>query len=70
MIRFEVKPHIGGRDAEMVEVWIGDQFVGALYPGDREDELKFISKHLMGGAIDDGYPATLHIVLNLGGPRQ
>ena len=54
----------------MVEVWIGGEFVGALYPGIRSDELRFVSKHLVSSSLDSAYPPALQILLSLGGTRQ
>lgn len=70
-MRFQIKPHGERSGVEMVEVWIGDQFVGALYPGDRDDEIRFVSKHLMTAVLfDNSFPPVVQIMLNLGGSRQ
>jgi len=70
MTRFKVYPHSERPGEEMVEVWVGDQFVGALYPGERSDELRFVSKHLVSATIDERAPPTVEIMLSLGGSRQ
>jgi hypothetical protein len=68
--RFVIKPHDIRSREQMVEVWIGGEFVGALYPGIRSDELRFVSKHLVSSSLDSAYPPALQILLSLGGTRQ
>jgi len=70
MTRFRIAPHGERPGEQMVEVWIGDQFVGALYPGDRDDEVKFVSKHLMSAVLDRAFPPAVLMMLNLQGSRQ
>ena len=70
MTRFVVKPHGTRPGEQMVEVWVGDQFVGGLYPGEREDEIKFVSKHLASAVLDEAFPPAVLVMLNLGGSRQ
>ena len=53
--RFKVCPHSERQGEEMAEVWVRNQFVGALYPGRRADELRFVSKHLV--SHERGVPA-------------
>jgi hypothetical protein len=68
--RFVIKPHSVREGTDMVEVFVGDQFVGALYAGERENELRFMSKHLVSIALDEAYPPAVDIFLSLEGSRQ
>jgi hypothetical protein len=68
--RFVVQSHDIRTGEQMVEVWVGGEFVGALYPGTRSDELRFVSKHLVSSNLDSAYPPALQILLSLGGTRQ
>ena len=63
---FKVAPHTEHADRQMVEVWLDGHFVGALYAGDRGDELKFISKHLLGATLDERHPPSVVIALAIG----
>ena len=68
--RFKICPHAERAGEEMVEVWIGDRFFGAIYPGERDGELRFVSKHLVAATLDERHPPAVDIFLSLGGTRQ
>lgn len=69
-MRFVIKPHSVRSGVEMVEVFVGDQFVGAFYPGDRDDEVRFVSKHLLSATLNETFPPMVQVFLSLGGSRQ
>lgn len=62
MMRFTIRPHTEKPDVQMVEVWLGNTFVGALYPS--ENGCKFVSKYLETATVDETFPPTVEILLD------
>jgi hypothetical protein len=65
-MRFKIAPHSERKGQEMVEVWIGDRFVAAIYMGDEGDGLRIVSKYLAGATLDERPPAAVNVLLSLG----
>ena len=62
--RFKIVPHSTRAGVEIVEVWHGDVFVGALYPGDDAHyEVRFVSKFLDVCFHERGHPPAIRISL-------
>jgi hypothetical protein len=61
--RFKIGRH-SIEDEEMVEVWIGDEFVAAIYAGDR-NVIRIVSKYLVAAILDERPPAAVNVQLSL-----
>jgi hypothetical protein len=59
--RFKIVAHSTRPGEELVEVYDGEDFVGALYPGMRR--VRFISKYIAAAVLDQRHPATVEIIL-------
>jgi hypothetical protein len=61
--RFKIVPHLT-TGVEMVEVWIGNEFVAAIYVGER-NVVRVASKYLVAATIDWRPPAVVNVQLSL-----
>jgi hypothetical protein len=63
--RFSIVPHAERPGEYIVEVWIADQFVAAIYPSENDSGLRIVSKYLAAATLDERPPAAVNVLLDL-----